>query len=118
MIIMKEISSKQNEKGRWPANIIHDGLEEGWSKYFYCTKASKKEKSDTEHPTVKPINLMRYLVKLVTPKDGLVLDPFAGTGTTGEACILEGRNYYLIEKTKKYISDIEKRINKYGRLGV
>ena len=115
---MKEISSKQNEKGRWPANIIHDGLEEGWSKYFYCTKASKKEKSDTEHPTVKPINLMRYLVKLVTPKDGLVLDPFAGTGTTGEACILEGRNYYLIEKTKKYISDIEKRINKYGRLGV
>ena len=115
---MKEISSKQNEKGRWPANIIHDGLEEDWSKYFYCTKASKKEKSDTEHPTVKPINLMRYLVKLVTPKDGLVLDPFAGTGTTGEACILEGRNYYLIEKTKKYISDIEKRINKYGRLGV
>ena len=115
---MKEISSKQNEKGRWPANIIHDGLEEDWSKYFYCTKASKKEKSDTEHPTVKPINLMRYLVKLITPKDGLVLDPFAGTGTTGEACILEGRNYYLIEKTKKYISDIEKRINKYGRLGV
>ena len=115
---MKEISSKQNEKGRWPANVIHDGLEEDWSKYFYCTKASKKEKSDTEHPTVKPINLMRYLVKLVTPKDGLVLDPFAGTGTTGEACILEGRNYYLIEKTKKYISDIEKRINKYGRLGV
>ena len=115
---MKEISSKQNEKGRWPANVIHDGLEEDWSKYFYCTKASKKEKSDTEHPTVKPINLMRYLVKLITPKDGLVLDPFAGTGTTGEACILEGRNYYLIEKTKKYISDIEKRINKYGRLGV
>ena len=105
-------------KGRWPANVIHDGLEEDWSKYFYCSKASKKEKDDTNHPTVKPIDLMRYLVKLVTPKDGLVLDPFAGTGTTGEACILEGRNYYLIEKTKEYISDIEKRINKYDRLGV
>ena len=105
-------------KGRWPANVIHDGLEEDWSKYFYCTKASKKEKGDTEHPTVKPIDLMRYLVKLVTPKDGLVLDPFAGTGTTGEACILEGRNYYLIEKTKEYIPDIEKRINKYDRLGI
>ena len=105
-------------KGRWPANIIHDGLEEDWSKYFYCSKASKKEKEDTNHPTVKPIDLMRYLVKLVTPKDGLVLDPFAGTGTTGEACILEGRNYYLIEKTKKYIPDIEKRINKYDRLGI
>ena len=115
---MKNISSKQNDKGRWPANVIHDGLEEDWSKYFYCSKASKKEKDDTNHPTVKPIDLMRYLVKLVTPKDGLVLDPFAGTGTTGEACILEGRNYYLIEKTKKYITDIEKRINKYDRLGI
>ena len=99
-------------KGRWPANVIHDGLEENWSKYFYCTKASKKEKGDTKHPTVKPLELMRYLVRLVTPKDGLVLDPFAGTGTTGEACKLEGRNYYLIEKTKEYISDIEKRIDK------
>ena len=105
-------------KGRWPANVIHDGLEEDWSKYFYCSKASKKEKDDTNHPTVKPIDLMRYLVKLVTPKDGLVLDPFAGTGTTGEACKLEGRNYYLIEKTKEYIPDIEKRINKYDRLGI
>ena len=115
---MKNISSKQNDKGRWPANVIHDGLEEDWSKYFYCTKASKKEKGDTKHPTVKPIDLMRYLVKLITPKDGLVLDPFAGTGTTGEACILEDRKYYLIEKTKEYISDIEKRINKYNRLGI
>ena len=115
---MKNISSKQNDKGRWPANVIHDGLEEDWSKYFYCTKASKKEKGDTEHPTVKPIDLMRYLVKLITRKDGLVLDPFAGTGTTGEACILENRKYYLIEKTKQYIPDIEKRIKKYDRLGI
>ena len=105
-------------KGRWPANVIHDGLEEEWAKYFYCPKASKKEKGDTKHPTVKPLELMRYLVKLITPKDGIVLDPFAGTGTTGEACTLEGRNYYLIEKTKEYIPDIENRINKYGRLGI
>jgi site-specific DNA-methyltransferase (adenine-specific) len=108
----------ENTKGRWPANIIHDGLDEEWAKYFYSAKASKKEKDGSNHPTVKPVSLMRYLVKLVTPKDGLVLDPFAGTGTTGEACILEGRNYYLIEKTKEYIPDIEKRINKYDRLGV
>ena len=105
-------------KGRWPANVIHDGLEEEWAKYFYCPKASKKEKGDTKHPTVKPLELMRYLVKLITPKDGIVLDPLAGTGTTGEACTLEGRNYYLIEKTKEYIPDIENRINKYGRLGI
>jgi len=108
----------ENTKGRWPANIIHDGLDEQWARYFYSAKASNKEKDGSKHPTVKPISLMRYLVRLVTPKDGLVLDPFAGTGTTGEACILENRKYYLIEKTKEYIPDIENRLNKYGRLGI
>jgi len=88
------------------------------ARFFYSAKASKKEKDGSKHPTIKPISLMRYLVRLVTPKDGLVLDPFAGTGTTGEACILENRKYYLIEKTKEYIPDIEKRINKYGKLGI
>ena len=112
---MKKISSKQNEKGRYPANVIHDGLEEDWSKYFYCPKASKKEKEDTTHPSVKPINLMRYLIKLVTRKKGTVLDPFAGTGTTGEAAILEGRQYYLIEKNKKYFKDIKNRVGKYNK---
>ena len=104
--------------GRYPANIIHDGLEEEWAKYFYCSKASKKEKGTTEHPTVKPVELMRYLVKLVTPKDGIVLDPFAGTGTTGEACILENKKYYLIEREENYFKDIETRLNRYGGLGI
>ena len=108
-------NTNQNEKGRYPSNVIHDGLEEDWSKYFYCPKASKKEKGDTEHPTVKPINLMRYLIKLVTRKKGTVLDPFAGTGTTGEAAILEGRQYYLIDKNKKYFKDIENRVGKYNK---
>ena len=85
------------------------------ARFFYSAKATKKEKGDTKHPTVKPLSLMRYLIKLVTPKGGLVLDPFAGTGTTGEACILENRNYYLIEKTDKYMEYIEKRINKYNK---
>ena len=102
--------------GRYPANIIHDGLEEDWAKYFYSPKASKKEKGDTKHPTVKPLALIRYLIKLVKPKEGLVLDPFAGTGTTGEACILEGRIGYLIEKQKSYIIDIEKRLGKHNEL--
>ena len=105
----------ENKKGRWPANFIHDGLDEDWAKYFYCAKTSKKEKGDTDHPTVKPLKLMKYLIRLVTPKDGLVLDPFAGTGTTGEAAILENRKYYLIEKTKKYIPTIEKRLNKHNK---
>jgi site-specific DNA-methyltransferase (adenine-specific) len=106
---------ERTKNGRWPANIIHDGLEDDWARYFYCAKASKKEKGDSGHPTVKPLELVKYLVRLITPKDGIVLDPFAGTGTTGEAAILEGRKYYLIEKTEKYMEYIEKRINKYNK---
>ena len=94
------------------------GDEGSAARFFYCPKANKKEKGDSKHPTVKPVELMRYLVRLVTPKDGIVLDPFAGTGTTGEACILENRNYYLIEAEESYIKDIENRINKYNRLGI
>ena len=114
-----ELSEDDNlQLGRFPANVIHDGLEEEWAKYFYCSKASKKEKADTKHPTVKPVALMRYLVKLVTPKQGIVLDPFAGTGTTGEACILESKKYYLIEAKPSYFKDIEARLNRYGGLGI
>ena len=116
---MRKISAEEiNERtkdGRYPSNLIHDGLEEDWSRFFYCAKASKKEKDGSDHPTVKPLELLKYLVRLVTPRDGLVLDPFAGTGTTGEAAILEGRKYYLIEKTPEYIKDIEKRINKFNK---
>ena len=106
------------EPGRFPANVIHDGLEEEWARFFYCAKASKKEKGDTKHPTVKPVSLMRYLVKLITPKKGIVLDPFAGTGTTGEACLLENKKYYLIEAEPSYFKDIETRLNRYGGLGI
>ena len=106
------------EPGRFPANVIHDGLEEEWARFFYCAKASKKEKGDTKHPTVKPVSLMRYLVKLITPKKGIVLDPFAGTGTTGEACLLENKKYYLIEAESSYFKDIETRLNRYGGLGI
>jgi site-specific DNA-methyltransferase (adenine-specific) len=110
---LKKTGTGEKIKGRYPANVIHDGsYYEEWVKYFYCAKASKKEKGNTEHPTVKPLELMRYLVKLVTPKDGTVLDPFAGTGTTGEAALLEGRKYYLIEREKNYFKDIEKRLKK------
>ena len=107
-------SAKEEYKGVGP-QIVEEGSA---ARFFYCPKANKKEKGDTNHPTVKPVELMRYLVRLVTPKDGIVLDPFAGTGTTGEACILEDRNYYLIEAEESYIKDIENRTNKYNRLGV
>jgi DNA modification methylase len=62
------------------------------------------------HPTVKPVELMRYLVKLVTPPDGLVLDPFTGSGTTGMACRYEHRRFIGIEREAEYIEIAKRRI--------
>jgi DNA modification methylase len=62
------------------------------------------------HPTVKPTALMRYLVKLVTPPGGTVLDPFTGSGSTGKAAILEGFDFIGIELTEDYIPIIEGRL--------
>ena len=65
------------------------------------------------HPTVKPVDLMRYLVKLVTPKGGTVLDPFNGSGTTGVACKLEGFNYVGLEFDPEYCKISRARIENY-----
>jgi site-specific DNA-methyltransferase (adenine-specific) len=62
------------------------------------------------HPTVKPTDLMRYLIKLVTPPNGIVLDPFTGSGSTGKAAILEGFRFIGIEMTEDYIPIIEGRL--------
>jgi site-specific DNA-methyltransferase (adenine-specific) len=62
------------------------------------------------HPTVKPTELMRYLVKLVTPPGGAVLDPFTGSGSTGKATILEGFDFVGVELTEEYLPIIEGRL--------
>ena len=135
------------DKGRYPANVMHDGSEEvqkifpqtskssggrsyqntnqiysgGWAnekgnktdpgfggegtaaRYFYCAKASKKDRDEgNEHPTVKPTELMKYLCRLVTPKGGVVLDPFMGSGSTGKAAIEEGLSFVGIEMDQDY----------------
>jgi len=122
---------------------FHKGYNDkgGASRFFYCAKASKKEKnvglnkfdkkqttgggggvgdyiddvdsasgkfgsekapSKNFHPTIKPINLMQYLVRLITPPNGIVLDPFMGSGTTGVACKLEGVSFVGIEMNPEY----------------
>lgn len=63
------------------------------------------------HPTVKPTDLMRYLVKLVTPQGGTILDPFTGSGSTGKAAILEGYNFTGIELTEEYLPIIQGRLD-------
>lgn len=79
----------------------------GASRFFYVAKASRTDRGNLNtHPTVKPVELMRYLVKLITPTGGLVLDPFAGSGTTGQAALAEGFRCVLIEREAEYVRGI------------
>jgi len=89
------------------------------ARFFYCAKASKSERNEgceglekgNNHATVKPTKLMQYLVRLVTPKNGICLDPFMGSGSTGKACVVEGFNFIGIEMNDEYFKIAEKRIN-------
>ncbi|WP_332763975.1 DNA-methyltransferase [Phenylobacterium sp.] len=80
------------------------------SRFFYTAKADATDRLGSKHPTVKPTDLMRWLVRLVTPPGGTVLDPFAGSGSTGVACIAEGFDAILIEREAEYVADIRRRI--------
>ena len=87
----------------------------GASRFFYVAKAPTTERpnqGDTTHPTVKPIDLMQWLVRLVTPPHGTVLDPFAGSGTTGEAAVREGFQTILIEQEPSYLPLIRERFRR------
>jgi DNA modification methylase len=81
------------------------------ARFFYTAKADGDDRLGSKHPTVKPLDLMQYLVRLVTPKGGTCLDPFAGTGTTGEAAFREGMHALLIEREAEYLADIKRRID-------
>lgn len=169
-------------KGRFPANLIHDGSDEvlagfpvttsgtaairktapgmfglggdgkanieygdtgSAARFFYCAKASPGERnagldgfdkkqagsyegrndgslgkvtySSNPHPTVKPISLMRYLCKLVTPPGGTVLDPFMGSGSCGIGAVLEGFGYIGIEKEAEYYPIAQARIEHWTK---
>lgn len=127
------------EKGRWPANLFHDGSEDvlkifpnDSARCFYSGKATKTDRDEgleghleetpnesifnqktlrnekvsmyrNHHPTVKPTSVMQWLVRLVTPPGGHVLDPFTGSGSTGKACGLEGFKFTGIELSEKFI---------------
>jgi site-specific DNA-methyltransferase (adenine-specific) len=87
----------------------------GASRFFYCAKASRQERdagleNRNTHPTVKPIALMRWLVRLITPTAGTVLDLFLGSGTTGAACALEGFAFVGTDITAEYIEIARRRI--------
>ena len=142
------------DKGRWPANVLIDeesalalDAQAGGnvSRFFYCSKASKREREagldgfqakdkcggmlgtankslktrignernnmrKNTHPTVKPLDLMRYLCRLITPPRGLVLDPFAGSGSTLCAGTLEGFRVLGIEREAEYVKIARARL--------
>jgi len=78
----------------------------GASRFFYVAKAPARERPQVDgkgHPTVKPLTLMRWLVRLVTPPGGVVLEPFLGSGTTAQACELEGLDCVGIERDPDYL---------------
>lgn len=103
-----------NPLGRWPANVCHDGSEEvtnafrekATARFFYCAKTGKSE----NHPTIKPLALMEWLVKLICPPNGLCLDPFAGSGTTAVACLNTNRRFTGCELSPDYHAIALKRI--------
>lgn len=106
---------------RYPANLVHDGSIEvisslsGYAEYFNCfapyPKANKEDRAGSKHPTVKPVALMRHLIRLVTPIGGTVLDPFGGSGTTAQAAVDELMQCIIIERDKTFIGDINGRLN-------
>ena len=144
-----EVSRQRTHKGIWTAGELADteqfmpayGDQGNASRYFYCAKTSKDERnsglhgrhqgqyssdgrakeienayqrnksvSANTHPTVKPVELMRYLVRLVTPKGGVILDPFMGSGSTGMGAREEDFSFIGIEKEREYYEIAKARI--------
>jgi site-specific DNA-methyltransferase (adenine-specific) len=81
------------------------------ARFFYTAKSNKKDRGEgNDHPTVKPNALMRYLVRLITPPGGVVLDPFCGSGSTGKAAVQEGFRFIGIDRDAHYIEIATRRI--------
>lgn len=106
--------------GAWPANILTDGSDEmlgacgdaaeNVARLYFSAKADKLDRIGSKHPTVKPVDLMQWLCRLITPPGGVVLDPFAGSGSTGEAAWREGFRCILVEREDEYQTDIAERL--------
>jgi site-specific DNA-methyltransferase (adenine-specific) len=94
---------RQTERGG------HDDAGGSAGRFFYTAKADTDERAGSDHPTVKPLDLLQYLARLITPPGGSVLDLFAGTGTTGEAAWREGFRATLIEADAASCEDIRRR---------
>lgn len=95
------------------------GSSGGASRFFYTAKAGREDRTDDNaHPTVKPTDLMRWLVRLVAPpRPALVLDPFMGSGSTGVACVVEGVDFVGIDREQRWVDVARARIRRAHRIG-
>lgn len=112
---IRHSDKSRNTYGKFPGERCEDDVLYGDSgsaaRFFYCAKASRSERTEgNNHPTVKPLALMRYLCRLVTPAGGLILDPFTGSGTTGLAAIKEGFRFVGIEQEAQYVEIARQRM--------
>lgn len=118
-------TSRETDEGRWPPNVamakdigeVLDRRMDGVSRFYYCPKVNIPERNlglegeVNTHPTVKPLDLMRWLCRLTkTPYGAKVLDPFMGSGSTGMACALEGFDFLGIEIRRKWFDIAVQRI--------
>tara|TARA_E500000331_G_scaffold135116_1_gene132005 strand:- start:344 stop:913 length:570 start_codon:yes stop_codon:yes gene_type:complete len=107
-----------NPAGRYPSNIIGE-VQSAHQKYFYAPRATRKEKGEyNDHPTVKPISLMSYLVRIYASENSTVIDPFCGSGTTGVACIREKRDFVGIDMTEEYVEISNKRCKEANEMTI
>lgn len=100
------LETKQTQGGGGGIGDYQDDVNSMSGKY-----GSEKAPAQNNHPTVKPVALMEYLIKMITRAGGTVLDPFAGSGTTGVAAVKAGCKYVLIEMQPEYCEIIKARIN-------
>ena len=112
--------AKSGFNGPWEERCtelsLNCGDEESAARYFFCAKPSAKERADNKHLTVKPVALMSHLVKLVTPVGGTVLDPYAGSGTTGVAAVKDGFKVILMERDERSVKTIRRRLREVSAL--
>lgn len=123
--------SQDGQVGRWPSTLLHDDSEavragfpaakngDRTSDYFnrfppflYHGKADKADRAGSKHPTVKPVELIEWLATLVTPPGGVILDPFAGTGSLLPAARRGGFGAALIEQSPEYVKTIRGRLTR------
>ena len=102
-----------SEKGTFGKGDVVSNIEDNGgsaARFFYSAKAGPLDRIGTAHATVKPVDLMRWLCRLVTPPGGHILEPFAGSGTTGIAAMAEGFDCSMIELEADHVADIERKL--------